>query len=158
MAKFKVGDFVISNDQANLQYSITRDSWVGIVKEVRSDGGIDVVPLDDPDQSLPYSVDSECFDLYDLSIHTIKDNQLLVYLLEDKFAQIIAFLEDTDTNGDKDIYSSIAHILYDLPYDDCVGMDSQHEFSQDRNMKRTNVMRLLSSLAETCNKELENHK
>lgn len=158
MAKFKVGDFVIANEQADLHYSITRDGWVGIVKSVYSNGTIDVVPADDPNRPASFEVCSDYFDLHSTNMYSIKNNQLLVYLLEDRFDQIITFLEDTDTNGDKDIYSSIASILGDFPYEDCAIMDSQGQISQTGNMRRNIVMRLLRPLTETCNKELKNRK
>ena len=158
MAKFKVGDVVIANDEADAHYSITRDGWTGIVKEIKSNNTICVVPADDPDRSIPFEVNPDCFDHYDADMYSIKNNQLLVYLLEDKFDQIIAFLKDIDTNGDKDIYSSIAAIMYDLPYADCLGLDSQTKVNPEGYQRRNNVRKLLRSLTETCNKELKDHK
>ena len=158
MAKFKVGDFVIANEQADLHYSITRGSWVGIVKEVRSNGDIGVVPADDPNRPAPFEVCSDYFDPYSTGMDSIKNNQLLIYLLEDKFDQIITFLEDTDTNGDKDIYSSIASILCDLSYEDCIVTASQGLVNQTGIMQRNKVMQLLRPLVEICNKELKNRR
>ncbi len=158
MAKFKVGDLIVANEQANSHYSITSDGWVGIVQGIESDSSIRVVPAYDPADPSEYYVCPDYFDLYSTGMYSIKNNQLLIYLLEDKFDQIIAFLEDTETNGDKDIYSSIASILCDLPYEDCIVTDSQKRVNKIGSIQRCNAIRLLRPLVELCNKELKNHR
>ena len=155
MAKFKVGDFVVANEQADLYYSVTRDGWVGIVRDIESDDSIGVVSANDPTGSSHFYVCPDYFDLYSTGMYSIKNNQLLIYLLEDKFDQIIAFLEDTATNGDKDIYSSIASILCDLPYEDCIVTDSQKRVNQTGSMQRNQVIQLLRPLVELCDEELK---
>lgn len=158
MAKFKVGDLIVANKQADFHYSITRNGWVGIVQDIESDSIIKAVPADDPNRPLAFDLCPDYFDLYSTGMYSIKNNQLLIYLLEDKFDQIIAFLEDTATNGDKDIYSSIASILYDLPYEDCIVTDSLKQVNQAGSMRRNKVIQLLRPLVEICDKALKNHR
>lgn len=58
-AKFKVGDRVIGNDQADKHYSIATQGWVGTVVAVYPDGTIDVKGADGP-----FRVDEDYFDSY----------------------------------------------------------------------------------------------
>lgn len=58
-AKFKVGDHVIGNDQADDRYGMTTRGWIGTVMAVFSSGLIKVKG-DEGD----FVVDPECFDLY----------------------------------------------------------------------------------------------
>lgn len=59
-AKFKVGDRVIGNDQADKHYGITTQGWIGTVKEVFDNERISV----QGSAGDTYTVQAECFDLY----------------------------------------------------------------------------------------------
>lgn len=52
MARFKVGDKVVGNDNANREYGITTTGWKGIVKEVREDGICRIEGRDGSEKSL----------------------------------------------------------------------------------------------------------
>ena len=54
--KFKVGDIVIGNDLANGRYNHTTKGWKGVVTALYPDGEIKIDH---------YTVDPECFDLYE---------------------------------------------------------------------------------------------
>ena len=60
--KFKVGDRVVSNKQADEVYNVTRDRWHGKVVEVRSEKCIVVVSTTGRD-TYRYPVDPAYFDL-----------------------------------------------------------------------------------------------
>jgi len=62
--KFKVGDKVIGNIEANLYYGITREGWIGEVTKTYDNGNIKVRGTDRFDNIADYEVKEECFDLY----------------------------------------------------------------------------------------------
>lgn len=67
MAKFKVGDYVIGNEDAK-KYSITDTGWIGTVVAVHKNGEIKVKRKGGV---MTYDVESSCFDLYeDSAPHT----------------------------------------------------------------------------------------
>lgn len=63
MAKFKVGDMVVGNENAE-KYSITDTGWIGIVVAVHKNGEIRVKRKGGV---MTYDVESSCFDLYETS-------------------------------------------------------------------------------------------
>lgn len=63
MSKFKVGDKVVANAQANYHYMITREGWTGTVVKVYSDRVIVVKGLDRGGMLCEYDVNPEYFDL-----------------------------------------------------------------------------------------------
>lgn len=68
MAKFKVGDCVIGNEEAK-RYNITDTGWIGYVVAVHKNGEIRVKRKSGV---MTYNVKSSCFDLYEDSVpHTI---------------------------------------------------------------------------------------
>lgn len=65
MAKFKVGDMVVGNKQADKKYTVTTKGWVGTVIYVYDSGFIRVRGFSETNV---YDVDSDCFDLYEVLI------------------------------------------------------------------------------------------
>ena len=65
MAKFKVGDKVIANEKANNRYGITKQGWIGIVKEVNEfDNIFRAIGEKDPESDYGYcGLSFDCFDL-----------------------------------------------------------------------------------------------
>jgi hypothetical protein len=62
LAKFKVGDVVIANDQARGVYSVTAPGWIGYVLAVSESGR--AIRVAKTEGHLDYWVDSDAFDLY----------------------------------------------------------------------------------------------
>lgn len=62
MVKFKVGDYVIGNELANEEYSVTVKGWIGKVATVYDDTLIGVRGISEKEE---YCVCSNCFDLYE---------------------------------------------------------------------------------------------
>lgn len=60
MAKFKIGDKVIGNEQASKHYPYTITGWIGEVTDVHGDGSIQVKDA----TSSKMWVNADCFDLY----------------------------------------------------------------------------------------------
>lgn len=65
MAKFKVGDKIIGNEKANDRYDITKQGWIGIVKEVNEfDNVFRAIGEKDPESDYGYcGLRFDCFDL-----------------------------------------------------------------------------------------------
>lgn len=74
MSKFQVGDYVIGNDSASENYSITITGWIGVVSRAsNSMHFFQAVSVDDyenfglfDDDGLPfgYTLEDKCFDLF----------------------------------------------------------------------------------------------
>ena len=62
--KFKVGDKVIGNKEANLHYGITKEGWIGEVTKTYDNGNIKVRGKDRFDCIADYEVEEKYFDLY----------------------------------------------------------------------------------------------
>ena len=62
--KFKVGDKVIGNKEANLHYGITKEGWIGEVTKTYDNGNINVRGKDRFDNFADYEVGEKYFDLY----------------------------------------------------------------------------------------------
>ena len=66
-SKFKVGDRVIGNDLAGMSYCITTKGWIGTVTDIiRGRNGLfEIVVQENPEQqTTPFPVDPDAFDLY----------------------------------------------------------------------------------------------
>lgn len=65
MAKFKVGDKIIGNEKANDRYGVTKQGWIGIVKEVNEfDNVFRAIGEKDPESDYGYfGLSFDCFDL-----------------------------------------------------------------------------------------------
>ena len=62
--KFKIGDKVIGNKEANSQYGVTREGWIGEVHRVLDNDYIEVYGDSNFGYKTDYTVDSKYFDLY----------------------------------------------------------------------------------------------
>ena len=62
--KFKIGDKVIGNIEANSHYGVTREGWIGEVHRVFDNGDIEVYGDSNFGYKTNYTVDSKYFDLY----------------------------------------------------------------------------------------------
>jgi len=63
--EFKVGDRVIGNKYANAHYSITKQGWIGTVVRVTKH----TIMVQDDSDTLgedPFTLDPNCFDLYEI--------------------------------------------------------------------------------------------
>lgn len=66
--KFKVGDTIIGNAQANARYSITTKGWKGVVIKILDmiDSAGNVIEVRSINSDITYEVASNCFDLYEI--------------------------------------------------------------------------------------------
>ena len=64
--RFKVGDIVIGNAQADMRYSITTKGWKGVVIKILDmiDSAGNVIEVRSINTNNTYEVDCNCFDLY----------------------------------------------------------------------------------------------
>lgn len=62
--KFKIGDKVIANIEANSHYGVTREGWIGEVHRVLDNGDIEVYGDSNFGYKTNYTVNSKYFDLY----------------------------------------------------------------------------------------------
>lgn len=62
--KFKIGDIVIGNKDANLEYTITREGWIGRVIKIRPNKEIEVEGRNFLGEISKYWVNPSYFDLY----------------------------------------------------------------------------------------------
>lgn len=79
MSKFKVGDLVIGNEDADAEYSITKMGWIGEVIGIRDDDDEDVrVKNIEGYTKCECWVDSSYFDLYKKGNHVICADSILI--------------------------------------------------------------------------------
>jgi hypothetical protein len=67
--RFKAGDEVIGNAQANIRYSITCKDWKGVVTKVwscRNDEENALIDVRSINSYTSYTVAINCFDLYEM--------------------------------------------------------------------------------------------
>lgn len=67
--RFKVGDIIIGNAQANARYSITTKGWKGVVTQVcshKDDEGNALIDVRSINSYTSYTVAANCFDLYEI--------------------------------------------------------------------------------------------
>ena len=66
--RFRVGDIVIGNAQANARYSITTKGWKGVVIKILDmiDSAGNVIEVRSINTNNTYEVACNCFDLYEI--------------------------------------------------------------------------------------------
>lgn len=67
--KFKVGDYIIGNDEASKEYLLTVKGWIGKVKAIDKRGTLTVISVSDRRE---YNLDPKCFDKYNPYTHDLK--------------------------------------------------------------------------------------
>lgn len=93
MSKFKVGDVVIGNDLADIQHSIARKGWIGIVRNIVHQDLIKVssVEIDRgtviPNSDETFFVNPNCFDYLDYKPRTMPVIKTKEGLLDDLSSQ-----------------------------------------------------------------------
>lgn len=63
----KVGDVVIANKFANIHHTITKEGWIGVIKEIDYLGNVIAEGKSPSGVKTTYAIDLDCFDFYQLT-------------------------------------------------------------------------------------------
>jgi hypothetical protein len=100
--KFKVGDKIIGNENANRRYGVTREGWIGEVTEILSepekgggcDEGLTVTFVAKGKDGVHYWLSDDAFDLYEEP-----EEETVIHCNLEENARIIAMIMDFDAEG-----------------------------------------------------------